>query len=63
MVELEMSAGREIGDAKRTIEAAIERGDLAPDDRAGALEIARRSLGYHLDTQHRESDEKEATDE
>lgn len=63
MAELDVPAGREIGVAKRTIEAAIESGELAPDDRAGALEIARRSLGYHLDTKHDESDEREAADE
>jgi poly(A) polymerase len=63
MRELGIERGKKVGIAKRAIERAIENGDLAPGDRDHALQIARRSLGYHLGTKHRDSDTKEAPDE
>lgn len=42
--ELGIAAGYRVGVAKRAIEEAIANGDLAPDDRAGALQVARDAV-------------------
>lgn len=44
MTALGIEAGPAVGLAKRAIEAAIEDGRIAPDDRAEALEEARRAV-------------------
>jgi len=41
MAELGVPEGPLVGDAQRAIEAAVERGELRADDRAGALRVAR----------------------
>lgn len=44
MSALGLAEGPYVGVAKRAIERAIERGSLEPDDRAGALEVAREAI-------------------
>jgi hypothetical protein len=41
-----VSEGPEVGIAKSAIEYAIEAGEISPDDKEGALAVARAALGY-----------------
>jgi len=44
-----LAEGPEVGVAKGAVEAAIENGDLAPDDIKGAFAVAGAALGYDLE--------------
>jgi hypothetical protein len=41
---LNIKQGEHVGAAKRAVESAIRKGELSPDDRDGALEIARNAI-------------------
>jgi len=47
MESLNIKQGEEVGAAKKAIEAAILEGELAADDRSGALQIARKAVSMY----------------